>query len=65
MSIGDVTITNRQLSRAADANYIEKNLSSLATFTDISRHWAYYNILESSNTHNAAQNSDKEVWVKK
>ena len=60
-----VTTLNRLLERTPDKDYIDKNLSKLTQFKDINRHWAYYEILESANTHHTVQNADKEIWIKK
>lgn len=61
-----VTVVNRATGRKADSEYINKNLSVLNKFTDLKNnsHWAYYDILESCNTHKAVSNSDSETWVK-
>jgi len=58
-----VTIVNRVLGRKADTAYIDKNLSRLIVFKDVSsRHWAYYDIMEAANTHNIKANTTPEAW---
>lgn len=61
-----VTVTNHATDRTADKEYINKNLSVLNKFTDLrnNSHWAYYEIMESANTHKAVSSSDTETWVK-
>ena len=49
-----VTIVNRLLGRVADKDFIDANLYRLNTFSDMSRdHWAFYDVMEASNTHTA------------
>ena len=58
-----VTIVNRVLGRKADTAYIDKNLSKLTRFKDVSvYHWAYYEIMEAANTHNIKANTTPEEW---
>ena len=61
-----VTVVNRMTGRTADKEYINDNLSVLNKFTDLKNnaHWAYYDIMESANTHMAVSNSENEIWVK-
>ncbi|MFR7595565.1 MAG: S-layer homology domain-containing protein [Acutalibacteraceae bacterium] len=57
-----VAIVNRLLGRTADEDYITANLRRLNTFTDIDkRHWAYYDVMEAANAHNADM-TDTEEW---
>ena len=59
-----VTIVNRLLDRTADQSYIAENLRKLNTFTDMTeKHWAYYDVLESANSHTATYDSE-EAWSK-
>ena len=49
-----VTIVNRMLQRSAEAEFKNADLSGLIIFPDakdIDMHWAFYEIVESSNTH--------------
>ena len=60
-----VTVVNRVLGRKADKSYIDKNLSLLTQFKDVStRHWAYYDIMEAANTHDIKRNTTPEAWQK-
>ena len=47
-----VTVVNRVTGRAADQDYINKNLEVLDRFTDLktNSHWAFYDILSAANT---------------
>ena len=57
-----VAIVNRLLGRTADEEYITANLRRLGTFTDMDkRHWAYYDVMEAANSHNADM-TDTEEW---
>lgn len=49
-----VTVVNRMLQRNAEAEFKDKDLSGLIIFPDakdINMHWAFYEIVEASNTH--------------
>ncbi len=60
-----VTLVNRLLSRVADKEYISANLKSLTTFKDMKpAHWAYYDVLEAANAHEAVMD-EGECWIKK
>ena len=61
-----VTIVNRLLGREADRDYIASGPRGLVRFPDVSNsHWAYYDILEASNRHEADVSADPEVWQEK
>ena len=61
-----VTIVNRLLGREADRDYIASGPRGLVRFPDVSTsHWAYYDILEASNRHEADVSADPEVWQEK
>lgn len=61
-----MTIVNRLLGREADQDYIASGPRGLVRFPDVpSSHWAYYDILEASNRHEADVSSDPEVWQEK
>lgn len=61
-----VTIVNRLLGREADRDYIASGPRGLVRFPDVpSSHWAYYDILEASNHHEADVSADPEVWQEK
>lgn len=61
-----VAIVNRVTSREADTEYINKNISSLNRFSDLTDkgYWAWEDIIEAANTHTAVRSADGEVWVK-
>lgn len=56
-----VTVINRLTNRKPDENYINNNMLS-SQFYDIKGHWAFYDIIESSITHNFIRANDKEIW---
>ena len=60
-----VTIVNRVTDREADTEYVNKNLSTLNRFTDLTDkgYWAYYEITEAANTHMAVEKTNGEAWV--
>ena len=61
-----VAIVNRVTDRKADTEYVNKNLTNLNRFDDLTDtgYWAYYPIIEAANTHKAVTNADGETWVK-
>ena len=60
-----VTIVNRLLGREADQAYIADTPRGLIRFPDVSsRHWAFYDVLEAANHHEADVSADPEVWQK-
>ena len=57
------TITNRMLGRAADETYVGNNSSSLRSFADVTgTHWAYYQIVEATNSHEFEKANGAETW---
>ena len=61
-----VTIVNRLLGREADQEYIADHPRGLVLFPDVSKgYWAYYDILEAANGHEADVSADPEVWQDK
>ena len=60
-----VTVVNRVTGRAADQDYINKNLEVLDRFTDLktNSHWAFYDIIEAANDHMATDLSNSENWI--
>ena len=60
-----VTIVNRVTERNADEDFIDENTSDLLTFTDITDkgYWAYYDIAEAANTHDALMFEEAESWT--
>lgn len=61
-----VTIVNRVTEREADTEYINKNISAVNKFTDLKdkAYWAFYEILEASNTHKTVNGKNGETWIK-
>ena len=58
------TITNRMLGRTADRDYVDRHTDELRSFSDVSNtHWAYYQIVEASNSHEYVTDSGKELWT--
>ena len=56
-------ITNRMLARSADEAYVDAHASQLRLFADVAKdHWAYYTIVEASNTHDYQTNHGSETW---
>ncbi len=59
-----VTIINRVLNRCADEKYVADNESQLNIFKDVSKkHWAYADIVESSNKHYTNIKEKCERWI--
>lgn len=57
-------LVDRLLGRVADLEYVSDNLRKLNTFPDVSRrYWAYSDILEAANAHNALMGTE-ESWYK-
>lgn len=61
-----VAIVNRVTDRKADSEYIKSNRSALIEFTDVkdASYWAYGDIIEAANEHQAVYNNSVEKWVK-
>ena len=56
-------IVNNMLGRSADESYIDRNTDELVSFVDLSKtHWAYYTIMEATNTHDYTTSSNGESW---
>ena len=57
------TAVNRMLERSADEDYVDENADSLVTYTDLAEtHWAYYDVMEASNTHDYTKTAE-ENWT--
>ena len=57
-----ITLVNRLLGRSADKDYIKANIRKLNTFEDMDKkHWAYYDVMEAANAHNADM-TETEEW---
>ncbi|MDR1132506.1 MAG: S-layer homology domain-containing protein, partial [Oscillospiraceae bacterium] len=58
-----VVMVNRVLGRDADKAYIDANVARLITFSDVpASHWAYYAIMEATNSHDYVIDAGKETW---
>lgn len=56
-------IVNNMLGRDADESYINRNADELVSFVDLSKnYWAYYTIMESTNSHDYTASSNGESW---
>lgn len=56
-------IVNNMLGRSADKSYIDRNADELVSFVDLSKtHWAYYTIMEATNSHDYTTSSNGESW---
>ena len=56
-------IVNNMLGRAADQRYIDRNADELTSFADLtSNHWAYYTIMEATNSHKYSVDDGVESW---
>ncbi len=61
-----VTVVNRVLNRIADEDYIADNIRKLNTFPDVKKnHWAYYDVTEAANAHDATITRNIETWKSK
>ena len=56
-------IVNNMLGRGADERYVDRNGDELVSFFDLNDdHWAYYTIMEATNTHDHTKDGSEEVW---
>ena len=56
-------ITNRMLGRSADEAYVDANADELRKFTDLDvAFWAYYDIVEATNSHEYTTENGSEIW---
>ena len=57
------TIVNGMLNRAPDIEAIHRNIEQLRGFTDLTQtHWAYYFLMEATNTHGYTRINGIETW---
>lgn len=54
------TIINRMLNRVYNKAYIDKN--NITGFSDIKRHWAYYQIVEATYRHEFTRDGESEIY---
>ena len=58
-------IVNRMLGRSADEDYVDGHEADLRLFPDVSKgYWAYYQIVEATNTHSYEKKGTTENWIK-
>ena len=58
------TIVNRMLGRRADAEFVQDNADRITQFQDLySGHWAYYEIMEATNSHDYDWDEGSETWT--
>ena len=59
-----VAMTNRATLRKPDVNYISANLHNLTKFVDVpNTHWAFYDVMESANSHYGDLYQGVESWT--
>lgn len=58
-----VSLVNRMLERYSDSSYVEKNKVKINQYVDLTNsHWAYDDIMESTNSHDYEKYSNSELW---
>ena len=57
------TIANRMLGRSADEAYVDSHLSQLKQFADVTGGWAFYQIMEATNSHTYTITDGQETWT--
>lgn len=57
------TIVNRMLGRSADRVYVDGHLDELKQFSDVTRGWAFYQIIEATNSHTYTITNGQETWT--
>ena len=58
------TIVNRMLGRLPDEDYIDAHEDDLDLFPDVTKNWAYYDVVEATNDHQYKKTSSGEDWTK-
>ena len=60
-----VAVVNRLLEREADKEYLERYHQNITIFSDMKdkNHWAYYDVIEATNSHYGNYEDGKEVWI--
>ncbi|MFS0725196.1 InlB B-repeat-containing protein [Paenibacillus sp. 1P07SE] len=59
-----VSLVNRMLERVADRSYVDSHTDTLNQYVDLTNaHWAYYDIMEATNSHNYEKTADSETWI--
>ena len=58
-------IVNNMLGRTADQRFIDQHEADLVSFGDLAKnHWAYYAVMEVTNSHKFSMDSSKESWTR-
>jgi len=59
-----VSLVNRMLERVADKGYVDSHTATLNQYTDLTKtHWAYYDIMEATNSHDYEKSEGSETWI--
>ena len=60
-----VAVVNRLLEREADKDFLEKYHQNITIFSDMKdkSHWAYYDVIEATNSHYGNYEDGKEIWI--
>lgn len=57
-------IVNHMLGRTPDQSFVDRSLDRLVSFSDLnSNHWAFYPIMEASNSHDHIKAGGSEQWT--
>ena len=57
------TLTNKMLGRLTDQSYADQHRAELRLFPDVAdTHWAFYQIVEATNSHDYTKASGNEIW---
>ena len=57
-------IVNHMLGRTPDQSFVDRSLDRLVSFSDLnSSHWAFYPIMEASNSHDHIKAGGSEQWT--
>ena len=58
-------IVNNMLGRDADERFIDQHDAELVSFGDLAKnHWAYYDVMEATNSHKFSMDNSKESWTR-
>ncbi len=58
-------IVNNMLGRDADERFIDQHDAELVSFGDLPKdHWAYYDVMEATNSHKFSMDNSKESWTR-
>ncbi len=60
-----VIVINKILGRNCDEQFVDEYIDSLTTFEDVPQtHWAFYDIIEATNSHDHEIHDGQEGWIK-